>query len=84
MTSEEIIQRLLDQKKITVEEAMVILKDSAKTSSPWSWPYIYPYYDHWPYITYHNQWYATPTTAQNPNNWSETITNQTTETTNKE
>lgn len=30
MTSEEIIQRLLDEKKITVKEAMVILKDLAK------------------------------------------------------
>lgn len=30
MTSEEIIQRLLDEKKITVAEAMIILKDLAK------------------------------------------------------
>lgn len=30
MTSEEIIQRLLSEKKITVKEAMVILKDLAK------------------------------------------------------
>ena len=30
MTSEEIIQRLLDEKKITVKEAMIILKDLAK------------------------------------------------------
>ena len=30
MTSEQIIQRLLDEKKITVKEAMVILKDLAK------------------------------------------------------
>lgn len=30
MTSEEIIQRLLDEKKISVKEAMVILKDLAK------------------------------------------------------
>jgi len=30
MTSEEIIQRLLDEKKITVADAMVILKDLAK------------------------------------------------------
>lgn len=30
MTSEEIIQRLLDDKKITVKEAMIILKDLAK------------------------------------------------------
>lgn len=30
MASEEIIQRLLDEKKITVKEAMVILKDLAK------------------------------------------------------
>lgn len=30
MTSEEIIQRLLDEKKISVKEAMVILTDLAK------------------------------------------------------
>lgn len=30
MTSEEIIQRLLDEKKITVKEAMIILKDLSK------------------------------------------------------
>lgn len=30
MTSEEIIQRLLDKKKITIKETMVILKDLAK------------------------------------------------------
>lgn len=30
MTSEQIIQRLLDEKKISVKEAMVILKDLAK------------------------------------------------------
>lgn len=30
MTSEEIIERLLDERKITVKEALVILKDLAK------------------------------------------------------
>ena len=30
MTTEEIIQRLLDEKKITVKEALVILKDVIK------------------------------------------------------
>ena len=30
MTSEQIIQRLLDEKKISVKEAMIILKDLAK------------------------------------------------------
>ena len=30
MTSEEIIQRLLDEKKISVKEAMIILKDLSK------------------------------------------------------
>ena len=30
MTSEEIIQRLLDEKRITVKEAITILKDLAK------------------------------------------------------
>ena len=30
MTSEQIIQRLLDQKKISVKEAMIILKDLAR------------------------------------------------------
>lgn len=30
MSSEEIIQRLLDEKKITAKEAMIILKDLAK------------------------------------------------------
>lgn len=32
MTSEEIIERLIDEKKITVKEAMVILKDLARES----------------------------------------------------
>ena len=32
MTSEEIIQRLLDERKITVAEALVILKDIAKNA----------------------------------------------------
>lgn len=32
MTSEEIIQRLLDEKKISAKEAMIILKDLAKIS----------------------------------------------------
>ena len=30
MTSEEIIQRLLDEKKITVKEAMILIKDTCK------------------------------------------------------
>ena len=30
MTSEEIIQRLLDEKKITVKEAMILMKDICK------------------------------------------------------
>lgn len=30
MTSEEIIERLLDEKKISVKEALIILKDLAK------------------------------------------------------
>lgn len=30
MTSEEIIQRLLDEKKISVKEALIILKDLAR------------------------------------------------------
>ena len=32
MTSEEIIQRLLDEKKISAKEAMIILKDLARIS----------------------------------------------------
>jgi hypothetical protein len=32
MTSEEIIEKLIDEKKITVKDAMVILKDLAKES----------------------------------------------------
>ena len=30
MTSEEIIQRLLDDKKITVKEAMILMRDICK------------------------------------------------------
>lgn len=33
MTSEEIVQRLLDEKKITVTEALIILKDLAKIAT---------------------------------------------------
>lgn len=32
MTSEEIIERLIDEKKLSVKEAMVILKDLARES----------------------------------------------------
>ena len=32
MTSEEIIQRLIDEKKISAKEAMIILKDLARIS----------------------------------------------------
>lgn len=32
MTSEEIIERLIDEKKITVKDAMIILKDLARES----------------------------------------------------
>lgn len=42
MTSEEIIQRLLDDKKISVKEAIVILKDLAKIGLQQITPSIFP------------------------------------------
>ena len=42
MTSEEIIERLLDEKKISVKEALIILKDLARIGITQSWRSIFP------------------------------------------
>lgn len=42
MTSEDIIQRLLDENKITVKEALVLLKDLAKIAVTNKWNDWFP------------------------------------------
>ena len=67
MTSEEIIQRLLDQKKISAKEAMIILKDLAKIGykSIIGYPIEEPYKDYHPYQfpPYTVMYGVTPTTS---------------------
>lgn len=74
MTSEEIIQRLLSEQKITVEEAMVLLKGITNKNTNIGWPYVepwpnYPTYPNYPIVYYGPQtvptFYTTTTTTTN-------------------